>query len=146
MCGEKSQALVKARVEGAIVSVCNKCLRFGTPITTIRSVKQDTPSDFTGKVTMQVKEKPVILGKPRGSMNKGTRKSQGDDELEVVPDYAHIIREAREKMGMSQEELALKMMEKKHVLANIERGSLKPDIKTSRKLEKLLNVVVLEKF
>ena len=49
-------------------------------------------------------------------------------------------------MSLTQEELALKMMEKKHVLANIERGDLKPDIRTARKLEKLLKITLLEEF
>ena len=47
---------------------------------------------------------------------------------------------------MTQEELALKLMEKKHVIANIERGDLKPDIRTARKIEKLLKVTLLEEF
>ena len=46
---------------------------------------------------------------------------------------------------MSQDDLAKKIFERKNVLSNIERGELLPDISTARKLEKVLNIKLLEK-
>ncbi|MHB1492516.1 MAG: multiprotein bridging factor aMBF1 [Thermoplasmataceae archaeon] len=145
MCGKKAQRLTKIRIDGAILSVCDDCSRFGTPLTSLRA--HDTKKvDFQGQVTLQVKERPVIIGKARSPQKIRRDGRKADEELEIVPDYFQIIKDAREKMSLTQEELALKMMEKKHVLANIERGDLKPDMRTARKLEKLLKITLLEEF
>ncbi len=145
MCGNKAQKLTKMRIDGAILSVCDSCSKFGTPVTSIRATAQKK-TEFHGQVTLQVREKPVVVGKPRSQQKIRREGQRGDEELEIVPDYHSIIREAREKSAMTQEELALKLMEKKHVIANIERGDLKPDIRTARKIEKLLKVTLLEEF
>ena len=73
-------------------------------------------TEFQGQVTLQVRERPVIVGKPRSQQKIRREGQRGDEELEIVPDFHLIIREAREKSAMTQEELALKLMEKKHAL------------------------------
>ncbi len=62
-----------------------------------------------------------------------------------MEDYARLIKSKREQMGMTQEELAQKILERKNVLSNIERGELLPDINTAKKLEKVLNIKLIEK-
>ena len=64
----------------------------------------------------------------------------------MVPEYAQIVREARERLSWTQEDLASKLLEKKNVLSKVERGELQPDIKLARKLEKLLDIRLLESF
>ncbi|MHB8360481.1 MAG: multiprotein bridging factor aMBF1 [Thermoplasmataceae archaeon] len=145
MCGQKAPKLTKIRIDRAILSVCEKCSKFGTPVASIRA-HISKPTDFQGQVTIQVKERPVLIGKPHSSQRIRKQGTKKDEELEIVPDYYQIVKDAREKLSITQEDLALKMMEKKHVLANIERGDLKPDIRTARKLEKILKITLLEEF
>ena len=64
---------------------------------------------------------------------------------EVIEDYNAVIRDAREKRGWSREELAEKLYEKASVVSRIETGKMIPDIKLARKLEKTLNIKLIEK-
>ena len=57
-----------------------------------------------------------------------------------------MIKKRREEMGLSQEELANKLQEKKNLIAKIEREEIKPDKYTARKIEKLMGVRILEKI
>lgn len=140
MCGSKFDKLKKIKVDGAILSVCPKCERFGTPVESMRVYEDPIPRKQMGT---NVPVKSVIINR------KVTRKKGMDkdiESLEIVPDYAQIIRLAREKTGMSQDEMADKLREKRTVISAIERGGIKPDIKTARKIENLLKVKILDEF
>ena len=52
----------------------------------------------------------------------------------------------RESLGLSQEELAMKLSEKVSLLHKIETGHVEPSFKTAAKIEKLLKVKILEKI
>ncbi|MBS3148541.1 TIGR00270 family protein [Candidatus Woesearchaeota archaeon] len=62
----------------------------------------------------------------------------------VVEDSAKLIREAREKNGMTQKDFALKLTEKESLIQKIENGSLKPSLELARKLEKILKIKLVE--
>jgi putative transcription factor len=66
-----------------------------------------------------------------------------ESELEVRRDYAKVLREAREKMGLTQEELGKKINEKASVISHLEGGKLKPDIALARKLEHFFKIKLL---
>jgi transcriptional regulator, XRE family len=72
-------------------------------------------------------------------------KRENVEDYDVVEYYAELIKNKREEMQMTQDDLAKKIFERKNVLSNIERGELLPDISTARKLEKVLNIKLLEK-
>ncbi len=140
MCGSRVEKLKKIKVDGAILSVCPKCERFGTPLENMRVYDVPSPN-VQGGVNIPVK--PVIMNR------KVIRKKSSDkdiESLEIVPDFAEIIRLAREKTGMTQDEMADKLREKRTLISAIERGGIKPDIKTARKIENLLKVKILEEF
>ncbi|MCL4344943.1 MAG: multiprotein bridging factor aMBF1 [Candidatus Thermoplasmatota archaeon] len=140
MCGARVDKLKKIKVDGAILSVCQKCERFGTPVESMR-VYDDRGSKGSTQVNVPVK--PVIIQRKPNR----TRNSEKEIEsLEIVPEYAEVIRLAREKTGMSQDEMADKLREKRTLISAIERGGIKPDIKTARKIENLLKIKILEEF
>ncbi len=56
-----------------------------------------------------------------------------------------LVRQAREKKGWSREELGEKIYEKASVVSRIESGKMVPDLKLARKMEKLMNIVLIEK-
>ena len=49
------------------------------------------------------------------------------DETILTPNFARLIRETRMKMGLTHEQLGMKMNEKAQILKKFETGSLKPD-------------------
>lgn len=64
-------------------------------------------------------------------------------EMELVEDYAEVIRRARENLGLSRETLAAMLGIKETVLRRIEAGQLQPDYTLAKKLEKTLGVRLL---
>jgi ribosome-binding protein aMBF1 (putative translation factor) len=61
-------------------------------------------------------------------------------ELEVDPDYASIVRHARERMGLTQEALGRAINEKPSVISHVESKKLMPDPILARKLMHHLKV------
>jgi putative transcription factor len=65
---------------------------------------------------------------------------------ELALDYPVRISRARVSMGMSQDNLAKKINEKKSVVAKLENGDMVPDEKLVKKLEKALEISLKEKL
>jgi len=82
--------------------------------------------------------KPISKPKPRRST--GIRL----DEMELIEEYAKIIRAARQKKNISQDELAQRVGESISTLKSIEAGRQKPTEKTIRGLERELEISLLE--
>ncbi|MGP6293229.1 multiprotein bridging factor aMBF1 [Caldiplasma sukawensis] len=143
MCGQNVPKTRKVRIDGAILSVCPKCEKFGTPIeeyrTSYESEQVPIPQKKVSAVNNATQVKSNLKNKHKSSEKLDI------ESLEIVPDYNIIIRETREKMGISQEELADKLKEKRTLIYSIERGKIKPDIKLAKKLETFLKVKIIEK-
>ncbi len=139
MCGAKTPRLVKVRIDSAVLMVCDKCAKYGTPL----EKKRETPVPVVFQKPLQ---KPRVAQNARRAPHRQMSESADMEETVLVEDYGEVIKSAREKMGWTQDELARKIMERKNVLSSIERGALMPDIKTARKLEKALGVTLLEKI
>ncbi|MEM0155065.1 MAG: multiprotein bridging factor aMBF1 [Thermoplasmataceae archaeon] len=143
MCGKKVQKTTKIRVDGAILNVCDACAKFGRPVENMRSY---SPAQrVTSASTVMMPEKPKYTPPPVRSKQVYRKPRDDIENLDIDPDYAIIIREAREKLSWTQEELARKIQERKNVLSSIERGELMPDVRVARKLEKLLEVKIIQK-
>jgi putative transcription factor len=67
-----------------------------------------------------------------------------DQMDEVAQDYDTRIREARESRGLSQEELARELNEKASLIRKLERGDVLPSDGVQRKLEKELDISLVE--
>jgi len=63
---------------------------------------------------------------------------------EVVEDYARIIKEARERAGLTRDALAAMLGVKVSVVRRIEEGTLAPPIDLARKIERVLKVKLVE--
>lgn len=62
-----------------------------------------------------------------------------------MEDYAERIRDAREGQGWTQQFLAHKLNERESFIKNIESGHMAPPIDVAKRLEKLLEIQLLEK-
>lgn len=108
------------QIDGSTLHVCPSCSRLGKP------VRQKTEGN-----------RPPLPKPLTPKLDKIT------DELELKEDYHKIIKQTREKLGLSQEALGRKINEKPSVIKLLESGKLKPDNVLARKLEHFLKVQLL---
>lgn len=105
------------------------------------------PSCARGKHVVGVIDfsKPYSARKRAGvGMRRRPRRSEVVEE--IVDDYAQLIREAREKMGLTRDVLATMVGEKESTIRRIESGKLQPTIKLAKKLEKVLKIKLIEVY
>ncbi|UCE74289.1 MAG: TIGR00270 family protein [Methanomassiliicoccales archaeon] len=134
MCGQEAPRLWKITIEGTNLSVCQKCEKFGRnkniPKGKEMSASSDTISERLQRREKRLRTKDVF--------------EERQDELAL--DYPKRISRARVSMGMSQDDLAKKINEKKSVVAKLENGDMVPDEKLVKKLEKALEISLKEKL
>jgi putative transcription factor len=134
MCGADKNKLVLVDVDGALLKVCQNCAKFGHEKQEARSIASSTPA----------------AGAPRGLAPKKAAYSvdvfnkMGDEE--VVSDYPKRIREARLSLNLTPEELGKKINEKHSVIGKLESGTILPSDELVKKLEKVLNITLKEKY
>jgi len=117
ICGEERD-LVKAIVEGSLLDICNNCIKFGNAVV-VKEIKKE--------------EKPI-------------KKTVNEVINIITPDYPKLIKEAREKLNLRQQELASKINEKESIIHKLETGNMQPTILIARKLEKALNIKLSDFF
>ncbi len=120
---------IRVTVEGTVLDVCGNCARYGKPTDKWTPVSRK----------MAPAERVVVSRRPRRDVFD---KLEG----EINPDYAQMIRKAREAAGLTIEELASRMMEKATLLRKIEREELVPEDTVRKKLEATLNIKLTEKI
>ena len=65
------------------------------------------------------------------------------EESDLIEEYSRVIKEGREKLGISQHDLAFKAKEKLTVIQKIEIGKMLPTMRLSKELEHILRVRLL---
>lgn len=117
LCGRNIKRGVYVEVQGSLLLVCAQCAK------------------KHGKIVAEVNfEEKRLEREP-----KITRRRQEIIE-EVIPDFGKVIKEAREKLGLTREELAKNVAIAESYLRRIENEEVEPDQKTLRKLEKFLGI------
>lgn len=129
MCSSPEKTY-KIEVEGSILNVCEKCASFGKVVS---RVKQELPE-----------KKKKKLEKAAEKLAEEKARKETETVQLIVPDYSKIIKTAREKTGLKQEELAKRLAEKESIIHKLESGTMKPDIPLARKLEKFLRIKLVE--
>lgn len=94
------------------------------------------------RVCMSCKKFGKVLQRPQ-AVKKQTVVNDSPVES-VVDSYAQLIREARERQGLTQKEFAQRLNEKESLVQKWEAASLVPPVATARKLEKLLKIRLVE--
>ncbi len=137
MCGKDVPRLRKVQVGASVLEVCNDCTRFGN----------EAPREST-KVVPVVSGPAAVAEAPRALEPAPRRKprdvlSAGEEEL--VEEYPKRIRSARSHLGLTQEELAKTINEKKSVISRLESGEMRPSEALIKKLEKTLDIKLKER-
>jgi len=125
LCGKKCDCR-PAIVDGVKMMLCSDCMRHGKVIDVVAK-----PITSTRPILQRIKrpkEKDVYK-----SMNK-----------ELVTNWNKLIKSAREKKGLSREELGFKIGERTVTISKIENGDLRPSDKVAEKLEKELGINLFE--
>jgi len=130
VCGRKILGEpLRAKIEGAKMVVCGNCAKFGTVY--LEPTPLPTPR----------KEKTTKHLAPSFSLKKQPPKVT--ETLELIDNFSSLIREAREKFGLSHEDLGRKIAEKVSVLRKIETGKMTPNHQLAEKLEHTLRIKLL---
>jgi putative transcription factor len=124
LCGRQAAEKKKIIVDGTVFNVCIACSKHGKPY-----VPAQVSSSSSAK-----KKKPVA------KIQQQKKIITMVDETMIDPDFARLIREARMKMGLTHEQLGMKMSEKAQILKKFETGALKPDELFAKKLERYLGI------
>lgn len=140
MCGRKIDKPHKVRIENTILSVCDSCSKFGVPVEARKSQYLGNSGISQENIAVKIPEKKVTYSPAAKRRPRPSARRENIEDLDIVDNYAELIRNARSSLSWTQEDLAKKLLERKNVLSNIERGELLPDIKTARKLEKILGI------
>ncbi|MGV8141005.1 MAG: helix-turn-helix domain-containing protein [Candidatus Woesearchaeota archaeon] len=116
LCG-RNPSVYDCVIEGTKMKVCQECSRFG-------SVKGKS----NVKVIVQEAKRPV----PK------------EPEYVFVKGYGMIIKNAREKLGLKQEDFAKNINEHKSLIHQVESEHIKPSTDFARKLERALRIKIVE--
>ncbi|MFW9822295.1 MAG: multiprotein bridging factor aMBF1 [Candidatus Thorarchaeota archaeon] len=120
----------KVLIEGAKITVCYNCAQHG--------IKNHEPSSYSyGK--KPIKRQPSTASK----IPKYTPIDL--EEFEIVADYAKKVRNARNKLGLNQDQFAQKLNEKPSLIRRIETGKTEPTIKLAQKIQNIYNIQLLTK-
>ena len=115
MCG-KSGYLTETKVEGSLLQLCNGCSSYGQ-----------------------------VLAKPSFRQHKPLFNSKPGDDLVVIADYAQKLQRIRNEKNMTQKEFATLLQEKLSIISKWESGTMKPNIDTAKKIERILKTTLLRK-
>ena len=151
MCGKEVPFLKPIFIEGSMLKVCAICAKFGKAVAQepepVPGSEERTESRTSYGYTPPSRSKDEIIQsrlehRARRMKTKDVYEQSGEKEL--VEDYHKRIQQARNSLGWSQEELGQKINERKSVISKLENRSMKPDDKVVRKLEKALNIKLME--
>jgi putative transcription factor len=129
LCGIESKGCKAAMIDGVKMMLCPNCIKHGEGIKTVAPTPSKVEKYITKK-TKTVKPKDVFK-----KMNK-----------ELVSNWPDKIKEARKKKGLSREELGFRIGERTVIISKLENGDLRPSDKMIEKLEKELEITLLEEL
>lgn len=121
MCGKETE-LSRTIVEGTELNVCRQCSGFGKVLRKVHA-----PAKEKKRKEIEKEETPEII-------------------QVIVPDYPTKVKQARESIGLKQEDFAKKINEKESIIHKIETGHFKPNLKLAKKLAKFLKIKLIEEY
>lgn len=116
LCGKK-KVVQTAEIEGAVIKVCDDCLKFGRKVV----VPKKSPK----------KKFPPKMDLP---------------ETILVRGYGKLITKKRMKMGLERKEFAKRINEKESLIKRIELEQMRPDDKLVRKIESFLGIKLITEY
>jgi len=119
LCGSNSE-LFRAEIEKTLMNVCKRCLKFGRQI---RTENKFNINNIINKI-----------------------KSREEEIFILKEDYNILLKLGRERLGLSQEDLAKKLNEKLSLIQKVENKEIKPNDNLIKKLEGFFNIKLTENY
>ncbi len=127
ICGAEIKGEVYHIAIGASeLRVCKSCARHGT---IVEEKKAKARARGTAEVPARTKRKSKLYEQMDLDIEAG---------MEIMEDYGRKIKEAREKAGIKQTELAKRINEKQSLLRKIEHEEIIPSEEVKKKIERVL--------
>lgn len=132
LCGRDRGGLYLIGLEGSKLSVCKNCTKHGK----ILEEPAQLPQKFAGL--------PVALKQKTNAQNF-VKAAKGDEPDELLDNYGQIVRKAREKTGLSQEDFARKINETMNVIKKVEAGKMVPPDNLAKRIERFAGIKLFGK-
>lgn len=131
VCGHKINGIpIKAIIEGARLTVCVACSKHGRICT-----EEPKPKPILQRLRTTTARPRMQTPKPQAPTV--------DTSQELVENYPAKIRQAREKLGLSHEDLGKRLNEKVSLLRKIETGRMTPNNRLAALLERTLRIKLI---
>jgi putative transcription factor len=132
VCGQRIHGVPqRVNIEGAKLMVCSACAQFGTPC------------PVESKPKMVKKTGSIHINQPLLAPLPVKASVDVDSSLEIVENFGTIIKQGRERLGLTHEELGKKINEKVSLLKKIEAEKMVPNHKLAVRLEHALKIKLL---
>ncbi|NLL95363.1 MAG: TIGR00270 family protein [Thermoplasmatales archaeon] len=133
MCGKDVPVTRPVFIERSKINVCAACAKFGED-----AKAGGAPGSAPSAVAIEQR-----LERRRRRM--GTRDAYaGTETVSLVEDYGRVVREARQKRGLDLDEFSDSIGERRGTISRIEANELVPDDKLRKKLERELDITLME--
>ncbi len=128
LCGKETKGCKLAIIDGAKIRVCPDCLKYAEGVP---EEAKPTPPPVQRFITHRTRQT-----KPRDIYK--------DINKDLIPGWNHKIEDARKRKGLTRQELGFRIGERTVTIQKIENGDLRPSDQTITKLEKELQIKLLE--
>jgi putative transcription factor len=120
-------------IESSRLLVCSRCSSLGQP---------DPRREE--RIVSSTRQAAGPLSSTRTVKPTSTRLPAEVEELEIADDFPDLVKRAREKSKMSQQDLARMVKERLSIIQKIELGKMTPDLRLTHALEHVLKVRLLQ--
>ena len=117
-------------IEGAKLTTCTECAKLGS--------SEWKPEPKSPNFTPRIEPHRRFERKWTGRMSRSLR-----EDLTIIENFGSIVRRARQRSNLSQEDLGRKIGEKVSVIRKIESEKIIPSERLARKLERALGVKLI---
>lgn len=139
LCGSNIRGEVQViNMDGGVFRVCKSCSRLGTAARVPKPAPR--PQHAETAFSPRTSSATGVAIRPRISSSAAPANYYDTEEMVLRDDYSKVIKNARELLGIKQDELGMKINEKPSVISHLEAGSIKPTDALARKLEHFLKV------
>ena len=135
MCGYNGE-LKRAVVEGSLLMLCDKCVKFGDVVELRRGPSNEI---ISGRI------KQMNSSRFASMKNAGVYSEVFEEEL-VVKNYSELVKKARERIAKTQDEVAKDIAEKVSIIQGVESGRLEPSLKLVKKLEQYYKINLVKEI
>ncbi len=145
ICGREAHSLVRRKIEGIIMEVCNDCRDVGAEPEYDRRSRSPTRnvSKFRD-IYSPKKSKPAQKTYKPPSRPSTYKKRDNITNLKIIDNYANLLIQCRNKEALSAKEFANSLFIKENYYSRIEKGSTQLNIKLARRIEKKYNITLVE--